>query len=81
MPDLVFTYYIEIPLVIISINNGSCCGGAIVIMLDIEICLFGKDGIKKGDKERGGWVAEEIWRLLGFVALVCVWVYFCCSVR
>jgi hypothetical protein len=23
-------------------------------------------------------VKEEVWGLLGFVALVCVWVYFCC---
>jgi hypothetical protein len=23
-------------------------------------------------------VGEEVWRLLGFVALVCVWVYFHC---
>jgi hypothetical protein len=25
-------------------------------------------------------VGEAVWGLLGFVALVCVWEYFCCSV-
>jgi hypothetical protein len=52
-----------------------------VIRLDIEIWVIGKGGIKKGGgKKRSGWVGEEVWVLLGFVALVCVWVYFCyCS--
>jgi hypothetical protein len=27
-----------------------------------------------------GWVGKEVWEWLGFVALECVWVYFCyCS--
>jgi hypothetical protein len=28
-------------------------------------------------RKRGGLVWEEVWELLGFVTLVCVWVYFC----
>jgi hypothetical protein len=34
-----------------------------------------------GDFGKEGWVREEVWRLLGFVAFVCVWVYFCCCSR
>jgi hypothetical protein len=34
----------------------------------------------EGTARRVGWVGEEIWGLLGFVALVYVWVYLCnCS--
>jgi hypothetical protein len=32
----------------------------------------------KGGRKMGGWVGEEVWGLLGLVALVCVWMYFCC---
>jgi hypothetical protein len=46
MLDEVFTYYVENPLVIISINNGSW--GVMVIRLDIETLVIGKGGIKKG---------------------------------
>jgi hypothetical protein len=49
-----------------------------VIRLDIEIWEIGKGGTKRACRKRGGWVGEDIWRMLGFVALVCVWVYFCC---
>jgi hypothetical protein len=50
-----------------------------VIRLDTEIWVIGKDGIKKEGLKRGGWIGEDVCRLvLGFVALVCVWVYFCC---
>jgi hypothetical protein len=46
VPDQLFTYYIENPLVIISINTGSL--GEMVIKLDIEIWEIGKDGTKRG---------------------------------
>jgi hypothetical protein len=54
MPDLLFTYYIENSLVIISINSGSW--GVMVIRLDIEIWVIGKGGTKWGvGKGVGGW--------------------------
>jgi hypothetical protein len=37
-----------------------------------------KDSTKLGDGRRGWWVDEEEWGLLCFVALMNVWVYFCC---
>jgi hypothetical protein len=77
MPDLLFTYYIENPLVIMSINSQHWGEGVIVIKLDIEIWVIGKDGTKKegAGKGLGG---EEVRGLLGFVALVCVYMYLCC---
>jgi hypothetical protein len=53
-------------------------GRVIVIRLDIEIWVIDKGGTKRGRWERG-LVREEVWVLLGFVVLVHVWVYFCCS--
>jgi hypothetical protein len=51
MPDQLFTYYIENPLVITSINSGSWG----VTRLDIEIWVIGEGGTKKRDcGERGG---------------------------
>jgi hypothetical protein len=34
--------------------------------------------LKGGVGKRGEWMGEELCGLLGFVAVVCVWVYFCC---
>jgi hypothetical protein len=48
MPKQLFSYYIEIPLVNISINSQSC--GVMVIGLDIEFWEIGKGGTKGGDK-------------------------------
>jgi hypothetical protein len=42
-----------------------------VVWLEIETWAIGKGGTKKGR-----WVREEVWGLLGFVALMCVRVYF-----
>jgi hypothetical protein len=50
MSDQLFTYYIEIPLVVISINSGSW--GVMVIMLDIETWVIGEGGIKMGRCKR-----------------------------
>jgi hypothetical protein len=53
-----------------------------VVWLEIEICVIGRGGAKSGQKGGVGWVGEEVWGLLGFVALVCIWVYLhCCSRR
>jgi hypothetical protein len=46
-----------------------------VVWLEIETWVLGKGGTKT-EGGKGGWVREDIWGLLGFVALVCVWVYF-----
>jgi hypothetical protein len=46
MSDQLFTYYIEIPLVVISINSGSW--GVMVIMLDIETWVIGEGPPKWG---------------------------------
>jgi uncharacterized membrane protein YcfT len=45
MPDQLFMYYIENPLIIISINYGSW--GVMVISLDIETWVVDKGGTKK----------------------------------
>jgi hypothetical protein len=50
----------------------------VVFRLDIEIWVIGKGGTEKGSKKRGGQVGEVVLGLLGFVASVDVWVYFCC---
>jgi hypothetical protein len=34
--------------------------------------------LKRGEWEKGWWVGERVGGLLGFVVLVCVWLYFCC---
>jgi hypothetical protein len=50
-----------------------------VIWLQIETSVIGKDGTKmEGQKEGVRW--GDIWELLHLVAFVCAWVYFyCCS--
>jgi hypothetical protein len=60
---------------IISIKSGSWGGNG--FWVDIEIWVVNKGGTKEGQKEE--WMGEEVWGLLGFVALVCVWMYFHCS--
>jgi hypothetical protein len=77
MPDQLFTYYIETPLMITSINSGSW-GWVMVIMLHIEFWEIGKGGTKSGRGKRDMWVGEEEWGLLALWPL-CVWVYWCCS--
>jgi hypothetical protein len=58
MPDQLFTYYIENPLVIISINSGSLVR-VMDFRLDIEVGVMGKGGTKKeGGGKRGGQVGE-----------------------
>jgi hypothetical protein len=74
MLDQLFTYYIENPLVIISINR-ELGVQIMVIRLDIEIWVFGKGGSTRGGRKRVGWVGKKLWELLDFVALVHVWVY------
>jgi predicted RNA-binding protein with TRAM domain len=46
------------------------------IRLVIDVGELVKVTLKSGGRKGDG---EEVWGLLGFVALVCVWVYFCCS--
>jgi hypothetical protein len=55
MPDQLFTYYIENPLIIISINSGSWAG-VMVVWLEIETWIIGKGGPKReGRKGVGKW--------------------------
>jgi hypothetical protein len=49
-----------------------------VTMLGIEIWVIHEGSTKKGGRKSGGWVEDELQGLLGFMVLVCVWVYFCC---
>jgi hypothetical protein len=72
MPDQLFTFYMENTFLIISINCVSC--GVVVVCLEIETWVNGEGGTKR-HAERGVW-REEVWGLLGFKGLVCVWVYF-----
>jgi hypothetical protein len=72
MPDQLFTYFIENPLMIISINSGSW--GIMVIRLVIDFGKLVKVALKRSGVEKGS--GEEVWELLGFVALVCVLVIF-----
>jgi hypothetical protein len=37
---------------------------------------IGKVGTKKWEQEKGEWVEEEVWGLLGFEANVCVQIFF-----
>jgi hypothetical protein len=54
-------------------------GWVIAIRLVIDFGELIKVLLKGGRWEKR-WVGkEEVWGLLGFVTLVCVWVYFCCS--
>jgi hypothetical protein len=55
MPDQLFTYYIENPIMIISINSGSWGGNG--YQASYKFWGIGKGGIKKGrvGKEMGGW--------------------------
>jgi hypothetical protein len=50
MPDQMFTYDIENPLVIISLKMG--IGGVMVIRPYIEFWGIGKDGTKRGVWEK-----------------------------
>jgi hypothetical protein len=52
MPDQMFTYDIENPLVIMCINSGSW-GRVMVVWLDIETLVIGKVSPKSGGKK--GW--------------------------
>jgi hypothetical protein len=49
-----------------------------VVWLEIETWVIGKGGTKRWGRKRGGVDGEEVWELLGFGALVYVWVYICC---
>jgi hypothetical protein len=69
MPDQLFIYYIEIALMIISINSGSW-GRVMVIRLVVNFGELVKVALKKGGKKRMD--GEEVWGQLGFVAFVCV---------
>jgi hypothetical protein len=51
MPNQLYPYYIENPLVSIYINGGSWW--VIVIGLDIEIWVIGKGHTKKRGREKG----------------------------
>jgi hypothetical protein len=77
MPDQLFIYYIENPLVIISINGGN--GEIMVIRLEIETGAIGKGGTKREGQKKKVCVGEVVWGLLGFVDLMCVGVYFQCG--
>jgi hypothetical protein len=70
MPDQLFTYYIENPLVIISINRGSRRGDG--FCLEIETWVIGKGGAKRRVRRGAGSMGKEVWELLGFGYLVCV---------
>jgi hypothetical protein len=50
-------------------------GQVMVIKLVINFVELVKVMLKKGV----GWVREVVWGMLGFVGLVCVWAYLCCS--
>jgi hypothetical protein len=46
--------------------------GVMLIRLDIEIWGVAKVVLKMEIVKTSGWVSEVVWRLLGFMALVCV---------
>jgi hypothetical protein len=48
-------------------------GQVMVIWLVVDLVELVKVVLKGGVKKKDGWVGEEVWRLLGFVAPVCVW--------
>jgi hypothetical protein len=75
MPDHLLIYYIENTLLLIYVNSGRW--GEVIIRLDMEIWEIGDGGTKKRKWEKG-WLWQEVWGLLGFVAFVHIWVYFCC---
>jgi hypothetical protein len=71
MTDQLFTYYIENPLMIISITSGSW-GGLMVIRIVIDFGELVKVELKGGK----GWEGREtLWGILGFVACVCLGVF------
>jgi hypothetical protein len=49
-------------------------------LMIIKLVIDSGEFIKalKGELGKGVFGGEVVWVLLGFVALVCVWVYFCC---
>jgi hypothetical protein len=49
----------------------------ITVYLVIDYRDLVKVAVKNWGGGRNGWVGLELWGLLGFVALVCVWVCFC----
>jgi hypothetical protein len=50
-----------------------------VVWLEIETWVIGKGGAKReGGKGDVRQVREVVWGPLDFVAIVCVWVCFCC---
>jgi hypothetical protein len=51
-----------------------------LVRQDVEIWEICEGGTKRWSWKLGGDMGEEIWELLGFVAIVCVWVNFCCTV-
>jgi hypothetical protein len=51
MTDQLFTYYIENPLVKISINRVG--GGIMVVWLEIGPCVISKGSTIEGDKREG----------------------------
>jgi hypothetical protein len=53
-------------------------GRVMVIRLVIEIGEIYKGGTVRRVGKRGEKVGEVVWGLLGFLALLCVWIYLCC---
>jgi hypothetical protein len=39
---------------------------------------IGKGATRREGRKRSEWVEKGVWGMLGFVALVYVWMYFCC---
>jgi hypothetical protein len=78
MPVQLFTYYIENPLMIISINSWNW-GGVMVIGLVIDFGELVKVSQKRGGRKRGGLVKRYggcwvLWPLcvFGFISFVVV---------
>jgi hypothetical protein len=47
-----------------------------VTRLEMDTCVIGKDGTKRAGRKWG--LGKEIWGLLGFVAFMCVRMFFQC---
>jgi hypothetical protein len=61
MPDQMFTYYIENPLMIVSVNSVIWLGEVMVNWLAIEIWEICKGGTKKRRAGKRVVVREEVW--------------------